>query len=89
MFAQTISGTFFVRAGPRHRSPLLLSVTSYNVLAELYSSPHTYSYCPPCYSGWHYRKRSIVRELLSLPAEQHPGHAGPERPVRDNDFGCG
>eukprot|EP00735_Rhodelphis_limneticus_P004153 TRINITY_DN15709_c0_g1::TRINITY_DN15709_c0_g1_i1::g.18809::m.18809 TRINITY_DN15709_c0_g1::TRINITY_DN15709_c0_g1_i1::g.18809 ORF type:complete len:631 (+),score=61.65,sp/Q8W0Z9/CCR4A_ARATH/35.49/1e-103,Exo_endo_phos/PF03372.18/1.5e-23,Exo_endo_phos_2/PF14529.1/0.0031 TRINITY_DN15709_c0_g1_i1:71-1963(+) len=44
-------------------------VLSYNTLAELYTNPQIYPYCPSWALAWNYRKRNILREILSYHAD--------------------
>ena len=46
-----------------------LRVMSYNCLAELYASSDLYSYCPDWALAWNYRRRNLLREIMSLEAD--------------------
>jgi CCR4-NOT transcription complex subunit 6 len=41
------------------------TILTYNVLAEIYATPDAYPYCASWALPWNYRRRNILRELLS------------------------
>jgi CCR4-NOT transcription complex subunit 6 len=45
------------------------TVLTYNVLAEIYATPDAYPYCASWALPWNYRRRNILRELLSYRAD--------------------
>jgi len=46
-----------------------LRLLSYNCLAEIYANSDLYSYCPDWALSWNYRRRNLLREILSLEAD--------------------
>mmetsp|Transcript_36346 Transcript_36346/g.94516 ORF Transcript_36346/g.94516 Transcript_36346/m.94516 type:complete len:410 (-) Transcript_36346:2748-3977(-) len=50
---------------PRRIGDTSFKVVSYNVLADLYATREMYPYCDPCFLAWSFRKRNLLRELLS------------------------
>eukprot|EP00741_Cyanophora_paradoxa_P025079 tig00000342_g24207.t1 len=42
---------------------------TYNVLAEIYAGQNMYPYCPGWALGWNYRKKNLIRELLTNRAD--------------------
>jgi CCR4-NOT transcription complex subunit 6 len=55
------------RSGELNSFPLRL--LSYNCLAEIYANSDLYSYCPDWALAWNYRRRNLLREILSLEAD--------------------
>lgn len=49
------------KAGPSSR----FTVLSYNLLADLYAKSDVYNHCPAWMMAWHYRKRNLLKELLT------------------------
>jgi len=45
------------------------TMLTYNVLAEIYATPDAYPYCASWALPWNYRRRNILRELLSYRAD--------------------
>jgi len=45
------------------------TILTYNVLAEIYATPDAYPYCASWALPWNYRRRNILRELLSYRAD--------------------
>ena len=50
-------------------SRLGFTILTYNVLAEIYATPDAYPYCAPWALPWNFRRRSILRELVSYRAD--------------------
>lgn len=49
------------KGGPNSR----FTVLSYNMLADLYAKGDVYNHCPAWTMAWHYRKRNLLKELLT------------------------
>ena len=45
------------------------TILTYNVLAEIYATPDAYPYCAAWALPWNFRRRSILRELVSYRAD--------------------
>jgi len=50
-------------------SRLGFTLLTYNLLAEIYATPDAYPYCAPWALPWNYRRRNILRELVSYRAD--------------------
>ncbi|KAF9621112.1 hypothetical protein IFM89_016606 [Coptis chinensis] len=45
------------------------TVLSYNILAEVYATTESYSYCPSWALSWSYRKQNLLREIVGYHAD--------------------
>lgn len=45
------------------------SVLSYNILADLYATSDSYSYCPSWALSWPYRRQNLLREIIGYHAD--------------------
>jgi len=50
-------------------SRLGFTMLTYNVLAEIYATPDAYPYCAPWALPWNFRRRNLLRELVSYRAD--------------------
>lgn len=58
-----------MRSGADGAGGLSLTVSTYNVLADLYALQDTYPYCPSWALAWPFRRRNLLRDLQQLGAD--------------------